>query len=44
MPICAQMGQAVGIAAALCVQQGVTPRALDVRALQAALRAQGVEP
>ncbi len=44
MPICAQMGQAVGIAAALCVQQRVTPRALDVRALQAVLRAQGVEP
>ena len=33
MPICAQMGQAVGIAAAL-----------DVCALQVVLRAQGVEP
>lgn len=44
MPICANMGQAVGIAAALCVKYGVKPRELDVRKLQAVLKAQGVEP
>lgn len=35
MPICANMGQAVGIAAALCVKKGVAPRMLDVKELQA---------
>ncbi len=44
MPICANLGQAAGTAAALCVRAGIQPRALDVGALQAALRAQGVEP
>ena len=42
MPICVLMGQAVGVAAALCVQQQVTPRQLDVHAVQAILAAQGV--
>lgn len=44
MPICANMGQAVGIAAALCVKYDVKPRELDVRKLQAVLKTQGVEP
>ena len=44
MPICANMGQAAGIAAALCVQQGCSPRALDPADLQAVLWEQGVEP
>ena len=40
---CMAMGQAAGTAAALCAQKGVTPRNLEVRELQEALRAQGVE-
>jgi len=44
MPICANMGQAVGIAAALCVKQGVTPRMLKAEDIQEVLRKQGVEP
>jgi glycine/D-amino acid oxidase-like deaminating enzyme len=44
MPICVLMGQAVGTAAALCVQQGCQPRALDVRDIQQVLTAQGVSP
>ena len=35
------LGQAAGVAAALCAAQGVTPRALSVPQLQAALRAMG---
>jgi hypothetical protein len=35
------LGQVVGEAAALCVKKGCTPRNLDVRILQAALRKQG---
>ena len=44
MPICVLMGQAVGVAAALCVQQQVAPRQLDVHAVQAILAAEGVTP
>lgn len=44
MPICANMGQAVGVAAALCATKGCTPRKLDVRAVQERLRRLGVEP
>lgn len=44
MPICANMGQAAGTAAALCVQRGIEPRGLDVKYLQAKLREQGVKP
>ena len=36
------LGEAAGKAAALSVQAGVEPRALDVSALQAALRSEGV--
>lgn len=44
MPICANMGQAVGLAAALCVREGIYPRQLDSSVLQQSLRAVGVEP
>ena len=43
MSICMAMGQAVGVAAALCARQGCQPRALDVTALQQELTALGVE-
>ncbi len=43
MSICMAMGQAVGVAAALCARQGCQPRALDVKALQKELAALGVE-
>lgn len=42
MPICANIGQAAGTAAALCVKEGIEPRALDVKRLQAALLKEGV--
>ena len=44
MPICANMGQAAGVAASLCVKRNVTPRALDVKLLQRRLGEWGVEP
>lgn len=44
MPICANMGQSVGIAAAACVKNQCTPRALDVKEIQKKLRELGVEP
>ena len=44
MPICANMGQAVGIAAALCTKSNVEPHELDVKELQKVLIAQGVKP
>lgn len=44
MPICANMGQAAGIAAALCCVRGIQPRVLDVSQLQAELLHQGVLP
>ena len=34
MPICVKMGQAVGIAAALCCKQNVSPRKLSVKLVQ----------
>jgi hypothetical protein len=43
MPICANMGQAVGIAAALCVKENITTRKLDVKKLQQILKQQNVE-
>lgn len=36
------LGEAAGKAAALAVQEGIKPRALDVKQLQDALRAEGV--
>ncbi len=41
MATCLATGHAAGVAAALAALQGVPPRALDVPALQRALRAQG---
>lgn len=43
MSICMAMGQAVGVAAALCARQGCQPRELDVKSLQKELTALGVE-
>ena len=40
-PDCRALGQAAGLAAALSLGQGITPRALDGRALREALRARG---
>jgi hypothetical protein len=37
------MGQAAGVAAAISVQDGVTPRAVDVSKVQQALVALGAE-
>ena len=44
MPICANIGQAAGVAAALAARAGVQPRAVPVADIQAELRRQGVEP
>ena len=44
MPICANMGQAVGVAAALCIRHGVQPRQLNVGLLQRRMRALHVSP
>ncbi len=44
MPICVNMGQGVGAAAALCAARGCRPRDLDVGEVQDILRRQGVEP
>ena len=44
MPICANIGQAAGIAAAFCASRGIEPRALPVSDIQNELRRQGVEP
>lgn len=43
MSICMAMGEAVGIAAAMCAEQGCTPRTLDVAALQQRMAAKGIE-
>lgn len=43
MPICVNMGQATGTAAALCVKNNIKPRELDVKELQKRLIEQGVE-
>jgi hypothetical protein len=42
MSICMAMGEAVGIAAALCAQRNCTPRQLDVKSLQQTMTAQGI--
>ncbi len=44
MPICANMGQAVGVAAALCAVSGAEPRCLDPKAVQTIMRELGVDP
>lgn len=43
MSICLAMGQAMGLAAALCVELGCTPRQLEVAKLQKALTDLGVD-
>ena len=43
MPICANMGQAAGIAAAICVKNGIQPRDVDVKLLQKRLLEHGVK-
>ena len=44
MPICANMGQAVGVAAAICVREGCTPRALEASHVQRRMTELGVGP
>ena len=44
MPICANMGQAVGVAASICIKQELIPRNLQVKDLQARLGSLGVAP
>ena len=44
MPICANIGQAAGIAAALAARAGIQPRAVPVSAIQAELGKCGVAP
>ena len=43
IPVCSATGEAAGVAAALCLDHGVQPRALDAALLQRALAEQGVE-
>lgn len=43
MSICMAMGEAVGIAAAMCAKSGVAPRTLDVAALQRTMTDAGIE-
>lgn len=43
MSICMAMGEAVGIAAALCARQGCTPRSLDVNLLQKTMTKAGIQ-
>ncbi len=44
MPICVNMGQGVGTAAALCARKNVQPRMLSATEIQAELVQQGVKP
>lgn len=44
MPICANMGQAAGIAAAICAKNSIQPREVDVKLLQKHLLENGVKP
>lgn len=44
MPICANMGQAAGVAAALCAKALIIPRKLPIKQLQARLAELGVTP
>lgn len=43
MSICMAMGEAVGVAAAMCSAEGCTPRELDVKKLQNRLTDKGIE-
>ena len=44
IPPCMAMGEAAGVAAAMALDAGVRVRDVDVKALQARLRAQGADP
>lgn len=44
IPPCMAMGEAAGVAAALAIDAGIPLDAIDVRALQRRLRAQGADP
>jgi len=44
IPPCMAMGEAAGVAAAMALDAGVAARDVDVRRLQAKLRAQGADP
>lgn len=44
MPICANMGQSMGIAAAICAREGYIPRELPVKMLQMRLTELGITP
>ena len=44
IPPCMAMGEAAGVAAAMALDAGVRVRDVDVKALQAKLRAQGADP
>ncbi len=44
MPICANMGQSVGIAASICVKEGILPRNLEPVKVQNRLKELGVTP
>ncbi len=43
MSICMAMGEAVGVAAAMCSEKGCTPRTLNVKELQNRLTSKGIE-
>ena len=43
MSICMAMGEAVGVAAAMCAENGCTPRSLNVKALQEKLTGMGID-
>ena len=43
MSICMAMGEAVGVAAAMCAAEGCTPRQLEVKKLQNRLTEKGIE-
>lgn len=43
MSICMAMGEAIGIAASMCVYNNCTPRKLDVRALQERMTEKGID-
>ncbi len=43
MPVCTATGEAAGVAAALCIKTGSTPRSLDVPLLQKTLLQQGAD-
>mgnify|MGYP000910966728 FL=1 len=44
MPICVNMGHAMGVAAAKCIDLDIQPRKLNVTKIQKVLRTQNVEP